>query len=84
MMQQTLNSINSMGSHQTSTEVMLDDLRTLTDTATMTLRNTTSRIDSLVTRMDSLEAPTNPRITPGPGVLGSPSLTMAAPPRHRV
>ncbi|XP_066365248.1 uncharacterized protein [Miscanthus floridulus] len=80
MMQQTLDSVNSMGSRQTSAEVMLDDLRTSTDAATTTLRNTSSRIDSLVTRMDSLEAPTNPGITLGPGVLGGPPLTTAAPP----
>ncbi|CAD6334226.1 unnamed protein product [Miscanthus lutarioriparius] len=80
MMRPTLDSVNSMGSRQTSTEVMLDDLRTSTDVATTTLRNTTSRIDSLVMRMDSLEAPTNPGSTLGPGVLGGPPLTTAAPP----
>jgi hypothetical protein len=70
MMKQTLDSVNNMGSRETSTEVMISDLCTSADAATASFRNTSSRIDSLVMRIDSLEAPTNPGITPGPSVLG--------------
>jgi hypothetical protein len=84
MMKQTLDSVNNMGSRQTSTEVMISDLRTSADAATASLRNTSSRIDSLVMRIDSLEAPMNPGITPGPGILGGPPPAATAPPQPRM
>jgi hypothetical protein len=57
MMRQTLDSVNGMGHRQTSAETMLDDLRDQSEAMTTSICDAATRLDNLVRRVDSLEAP---------------------------
>ena len=57
MMRQTLDSVNGMGRRQTSVETLLGDLRDQSEATTTSIRDAATRIDNLVRRVDSLEAP---------------------------
>lgn len=73
MMQNSLDSLNAMGSWQTSANKAFGELREQAVNAMSSLDAVTKRVDLAATRMDSLEARLTMALVPAPQVLQAPS-----------
>jgi len=69
MVKQTLEAVSTMGSRQTDAEALLADLRDLAEAATTTMRETSSRVDGLTHRVDSIDSARGVANPAGTGVL---------------